>query len=90
MAVLDKTPRGDPVAINVFVSLPVKSLNSSVEFFGKLGFAFDARFTDDTAACMIVAEDIYVMLVAEDKFKTFTAAEIHHAATSARAFMAAS
>ena len=78
------------MATDIFVSLPVKSLDSSFEFFGKLGFAFDVRFTDDTAACMIVAEDICVMLVAEGKFKTFTAAEIHHAATSTRAFMAAS
>jgi predicted lactoylglutathione lyase len=82
--------RGDLVAADIFVTLPVKSLHSSVEFFAKLGFAFDTRFTDDTAACMIMAEDIHVMLVAEEKFKTFTAAKIHDAPTSTRAFMSAS
>jgi len=77
------------VAADIFVTLPVKSLNSSVEFFAKLGFAFDAHHTDDTAACMIVAEDIFVMLVAEEN-RTFTTPGMHGAAPGTRAFMSAS
>lgn len=56
----------------IFVNLPVKNLNQSVEFFTKLGFSFNAQFTDETATCMIVSEDIFVMLLTEAKFKTFT------------------
>jgi predicted lactoylglutathione lyase len=56
----------------IFVNLPVKNLTKSVEFFTKLGFKFNAQFTDETAACMIVGEDIFVMLLTEAKFKTFT------------------
>ena len=53
------------------MNLPAKNLNNSVQFFTKLGFTFSAQFTDETATCMIVAEDIYVMLLTEAKFKTF-------------------
>jgi len=56
----------------IVVNLPVKSLNRSVEFFTKLGFTFNPQFTDETATCMIVSEDIFVMLLTEAKFKTFT------------------
>jgi uncharacterized protein len=60
------------VATKIFVNLPVKNLNKSIEFFTKLGFSFNQQFTDETATCMIVADDIYVMLLTEDKFKSFT------------------
>ena len=70
------------MASNVFVSLPVKSLDKSVEFFSKLGFAFDARLTDKTAACMKVAEDVFVMLVAEEEFKAITPSTIRGATTA--------
>ncbi|WP_414573899.1 VOC family protein [Nostoc sp. CCY 9925] len=56
----------------IFVNLPVKDLNQSVNFFKKLGFNFNAQFTDETATSMIVSEDIFVMLLTHDKFKTFT------------------
>ena len=60
------------MATKIFVNLPVKNLKKSMEFFGRLGFAFNPQFTDETAACMIVAEDIFVMLLTEEKFKAFT------------------
>ena len=60
----------------IFVNLPVSNLNKSVEFFTKLGFRFNQQFTDETATCMIVTEDIFVMLLTEEKFKTFTPKEI--------------
>lgn len=56
----------------IFVNLPVKSLNKSIEFFSKLGYTFNPQFTDETATCMIVTDDIFVMLLTEEKFKTFT------------------
>jgi uncharacterized protein len=60
------------MATKIFVNLPVRHLNNSIDFFTKLGFNFNAQFTDETATCMIVSEDIFVMLLTHDKFKTFT------------------
>lgn len=69
------------MAIQIFVNLPVKNLNKSIEFFTKLGFKFNPQFTDETATCMIVGEDIFVMLLTEEKFKTFTPKGICEATT---------
>jgi uncharacterized protein len=60
------------VATKIFVNLPVKNLNKSIDFFTKLGFTFNPQFTDETATCMIVSEDIFVMLLTYEKFQTFT------------------
>jgi predicted lactoylglutathione lyase len=70
------------MATKIFVNLPVKNLNKSVEFFTKLGFRFNPQFTDETATCMIVGGDIFVMLLTHDKFKTFTPKEICDATKS--------
>jgi hypothetical protein len=70
------------MATKIFVNLPVKNLNNSIEFFTQLGFRFNPQFTDETAACMIVADDIFVMLLTEDKFRTFTPKEICDATKS--------
>ncbi|MGE0253461.1 MAG: VOC family protein [Alphaproteobacteria bacterium] len=56
----------------IFVNLPVKRLDRSVAFFTALGFGLNDRFTDDTAACMIIADDIHAMLLTEAKFREFT------------------
>lgn len=60
----------------MFVNLPVKDLRRSVEFFKKLGFTFDPRFTDGQSTCMIVGDDAYVMLLEEQRFKDFIAKPI--------------
>ena len=60
------------MATKIFVNLPVKNLNGSKEFFTKLGYGFNPQFTDETAACLVISEDIYVMLLTEAKFKEFT------------------
>ena len=67
------------MATKIFVNLPVKNLNKSIEFFTKLGYTFNQQFTDETATCMIVTDDIFVMLLTEAKFKTFTPKEISDA-----------
>jgi len=56
----------------LFVNLAVRDLKKSMEFFSKLGFEFNPKFTDDKAACMIISEEAYVMLLTEPFFKTFT------------------
>jgi uncharacterized protein len=66
----------------IFVNLPVKNLNKSVEFFTKLGFKFNAQFTDENATCMIVGDDIFVMLLVQPYFKSFTKKEINDSKSS--------
>jgi predicted lactoylglutathione lyase len=56
----------------IFVNLPVRDLNKSIEFFTRLGYKFNPQFTDETATCMIVAGDIFVMLLTHAKFQEFT------------------
>ncbi|NJO78262.1 MAG: VOC family protein [Cyanobacteria bacterium RM1_2_2] len=56
----------------IFVNLPVKDLKQSIEFFTQLGFQFNPQFTNETAACMIVSGNIFVMLLTHEKFKMFT------------------
>jgi uncharacterized protein len=56
----------------IFVNLPVKDLESSKAFFGVLGFSFNPQFTNDSGACMVIADDIYAMLLTEGFFQTFT------------------
>ena len=55
----------------IFVNLAVKDLDKSVNFFTKLGFKFNPQFTDENATCMIVGENIFVMLLVEKFFKSF-------------------
>lgn len=63
----------------IYVNLPVKDLKRSMLFFTNLGFEFDPKFSDEKAACMIIGEDIYAMLLEEEFFKTFTDKEISDA-----------
>ena len=53
------------MATQIYVNLPVKELKRSVDFFTGLGFSFNAEFTDDNATCMVIDENIYVMLLVE-------------------------
>jgi uncharacterized protein len=64
------------MAQKIFINLPVGDLRKSMDFYGKLGFKFNAQFTDETAACMTISEDIFGMLLTENKFKTFTPKQI--------------
>lgn len=60
------------MATKIFVNLPVKELNRSVNFFTKLGFQFNPQFTDDKATCMVISDQIFVMLLIHERFKDFT------------------
>ena len=72
----------------IFVNLPVRDLNKTIEFFTKLGFTFNPQFTDENATCMIVGKDIFVMLLVERFFKTFTKKEICDTARDTEAIIA--
>jgi uncharacterized protein len=66
----------------IYVNLPVKDLKRSTAFFAALGFGFDPKFTDDNAACMVVGENIFVMLLIEPFFATFTKKQLTDATKS--------
>ncbi|USG64267.1 VOC family protein [Brevibacillus ruminantium] len=77
-------------AEKIFVNLPVKDLKRSMDFFSAIGFTFNPQFTDDNAACMVVSEDIFVMLLVEDFFKTFTKKEMVDATKGTEVILALS
>lgn len=64
------------MATKIFVNLPVKDLNKSISFFEKIGFTCNPQFTDETAACLVISEDIYAMLLTHAKFSEFTSKQI--------------
>jgi predicted lactoylglutathione lyase len=76
------------MATQMYLNLPVKDLDKSVEFFTALGFSFNPAFTDENATCMIINDDAYVMLLVESFFKTFTSKSIADAGSTTEAIMA--
>ena len=75
---------------NLFVNLPVKNLDRSVDFFTKVGFTFNPQYTDEKGTCMVIGEDIYVMLLAEEYFRTFTKKQVYDAAKGTEVILALS
>lgn len=76
------------MATQIFVNLPVKNLDRSIEFFTQLGFSFNAQFTDDSSTCMIIGENIFAMLLVEERFRNFTKKEICNAKKSTEVLIA--
>ncbi len=64
------------MSTRIIVNLPVKNLDRSIDFFKHLGYDYDPRFTDQNAACIVISEHIYVMLLVEEIFKSFTNKEL--------------
>ena len=56
----------------IFVNLHVQDLGKARDFYVKLGFAINEHFSDETAACVVISESIYAMLLTHDKFKQYT------------------
>jgi uncharacterized protein len=60
------------MSTKIFVNPPVKNLNKSMDFFRALGWTFNPQFADETAASLVISEDIYAMLLTHEKFAGFT------------------
>jgi predicted lactoylglutathione lyase len=71
----------------IFVNLPIKSMERSQAFFKSLGFSFNPQFTNDKGACMVVSDDIFVMLLVEPFFQTFTKKQIADATRMTEAIL---
>ena len=78
------------MATKIFVNLPVKDLRKSMAFYEAVGMRNNPQFTDDTAACMVVSDDIYVMVLTHAKFKQFTPKPIADATKSTEVLNAVS
>lgn len=76
------------MATKIFVNLPVKDLKKSVSFFTRLGFSFNPQFTDEQATCMIIGENIFAMLLVEERFRDFTKKPISDAQKSTEVLIA--
>ena len=72
----------------IFINLPVKDLQKTITFFTKLGFSFNAQFTNEKATCMIINEEAYAMLLVEAFFKTFTPKTLADARQSTEVLLA--
>jgi uncharacterized protein len=62
----------DDMKQSIFINLPVRDLDASKAFFASLGYTLNPQFTNELAACIVISEEIYVMLLTHDFFKTFT------------------
>lgn len=69
-------------ARKLFVNLPVRDLKRSMAYFRELGFEFNAKFTNDQAAAMLINDDAWVMLLTVPFFQTFTKREVCDTAVS--------
>lgn len=78
------------MSTKIFVNLPVKNLDASMTFFKHLGFSFNPQFTDETAACMVISDDIFAMLLTEEKFQSFTPKPVSNAKQSTEVLIALS
>jgi predicted lactoylglutathione lyase len=66
----------------IFVNLPIQDMTRSKAFFSALGFSFNPQFTNDQGACMVVSDDIFVMLLVKPFFQGFTGKPIADATQS--------
>ncbi|HXT78459.1 MAG TPA: VOC family protein [Acetobacteraceae bacterium] len=71
----------------IFVNLPVSDLSRSKAFYEAVGATINPKFSDDTAACMVVSETIHVMLLTHDKWRQFTGKPIVDAHTQAQVML---
>ncbi|MET3029231.1 VOC family protein [Flavobacterium sp. UW10123] len=74
----------------IFLNLAVKDLNSAVSFYNGLGFSTNPKFTNEKGACLVIDENIFVMLLVEEFYQTFTKKQICDPKTTSEALMAIS
>ena len=72
----------------IFVNLPVKDLDRAVAFFSALGFTFNPDFTDENATCLLVGDNIFVMLLVEPYFQGFTGKPVADASKQTEVLLA--
>jgi uncharacterized protein len=74
----------------IFVNLPIKDMARSQAFFRSLGLDFNPQFTNEQGACLVIAENIYAMLLVEPFFQGFTKLPISDAKKATEVLIALS
>jgi predicted lactoylglutathione lyase len=74
----------------IFVNLPVADLDRSKAFYEALGWSINPLFTDENAACVVVSDEIMLMILRRDYFQTFTSKQVADPATTAQVLIAIS
>ena len=78
------------MSTSIFVNLVVKDLQRSTDFYEALGYTRNEQFSDENATCIVISDQIYVMLLVEKFFSTFTDKEIVDANKATEAILALS
>ena len=73
---------------SLFVNLPVDDLEKTMAFFGGLGYEFNPQFTNELAACMLIEENIFAMLLTKPHFESFIDRPISNAHESKEVLLA--
>lgn len=55
----------------IYINLAVQDLPRSINFFTRLGYDFDTRFSNEQGACLILGDNLYVMLLTQNFFASF-------------------
>lgn len=71
----------------IFVNLPVSNLAKSKAFYEAMGFTINTQFSDDTSACMVLSDNINVMLLTHSKWEQFTSRAIPNAKETAQVML---
>lgn len=74
----------------IFLNLAVKDLNKAVSFYNELGYSTNPKFTNEKGACLVIDDNIFVMLLVEEFYKTFTKKQICDAATTSEVLISTS
>lgn len=72
---------------SIFINLSVKDVQKSTDFFKELGFEFNPQFSDETSSCLIIGDNIFAMIMNEERFKGFTKKEIADTTTSSEVIL---
>ncbi|HQW05095.1 MAG: glyoxalase/bleomycin resistance/extradiol dioxygenase family protein [Flavobacteriales bacterium] len=59
----------------IFINMHVKDLAKSKAFFEDLGYTFKRQFTDENAACLVISDTIYAMLLTTGHMERFVPKE---------------
>ena len=74
----------------IFVNLPTRDLPRAMAFWRALGYGFNLDYTDDKAACLVLGENLFAMLLVETFFQGFTAKPVADATRSTEVLIALS
>ena len=74
----------------IFVNIPVPDVARARTFYEALGYRINEQFSDPTAACVVVSESIYFMVLNHDRFKGFATKPLADPATSTAVMIALS